>query len=134
MSEKMQVGDKLYRYRFDFASGDISMHTFEVVEEASSWSIQQVRAECPEDRKLTINSGLSFVPDEIIGKVSTKGNCKYVVLAEQDIGKALRILMGYLELRFEKAKAKYLEMESMVHLVEEWMYYSTTCQDIVEEA
>ena len=132
MDKEMRIGDKLYRYRFDFTSGDISTHTFEVVECSRSWSVQQVRAECPEDRRVTINSGLSFVPDQVIGRVSTKGNCKYVVLAEPDVGKALWILMGYLELRFEKAKAKYLETESMVHLVERWSSDFSACMDSEE--
>lgn len=128
------VGDKFYRFKFDFSEFDFSEYVrrdvFEVVD-LGYWG-ESVKVECVDDKRKAFMQGVFFCPGNELGKVKTKGACKYVLLDTDDVKKAADIVAGYIETKLEFAKEEYMNWKMQDGVMMGILYNLTTCGDFVK--
>lgn len=102
----MEVGDKIYRYKFDFETGETSTDVFVVT--YVSKNDKSLRAEPDElnpDTKL--HSGITFSANHF-GDVKTSRRAKYVLLDHDDLEEALKLVHDYVRSQLREAEERVL--------------------------
>lgn len=114
----MKIGDKLYRYRFDLASGRKSMDIFEVAGINIRGGWESLKCSSVKDGKI-VKHGIYFCRKEF-GKVKTKGSSKYVLLDHEGEEEALAIVYDYVSEMVASLQEKFDRLLSWKGTLEEW--------------
>lgn len=86
-----KVGDELYRFVFHFDSGSVERRVLVI----DSVQAMQVRY----TYETATGKAIAYLTFSNLETVTTKGSAKYVVLAEDDIRKAKKLVSGVLQTR-----------------------------------
>ena len=114
----MEVGDKLYRFKFDFDTGETFTDVFVITDVSQNGKMLKATPD-ESNPDTTLHSGITFSVNHF-NEVKTSRHYKFVLLDHDDQAEALKLVHEFVSKQLKAAMDRVMQLESWKRQCSEW--------------